>query len=206
VTEGCTNIVIVGVGGQGIVLLTRILGEAAMASDLNVMESEIHGMAQRGGMVTSTIRIGDAKSPMIGRGEADVILGLEPVEAYRHLDMASLDTIIITSVNAVYPFTVTSGDEEYPDVDKLIDGVGSCAGKLVKMDAEKIAKDTDLPNIVSNMIMLGAMFGAYPEIPIALEKVKEAISNSVPSKYLEENIRAFEIGYSSSVRIGLSKE
>jgi indolepyruvate ferredoxin oxidoreductase beta subunit len=193
-TKDCSNIVIVGVGGQGIILLTRILGEAAMASNLNVMESEIHGMAQRGGMVTSTIRIGDVNSSMIGKGEADVVLGLEPVETYRHLDMASLDTIIITSENPVYPFTVTSGDEKYPDVEGLLEGIGACSGKLVKMDPEKMAAENSLPNIVSNMIMLGALKGAYSDLPVSAEKLKEAISKFVPSKYVEENVRAFEIG------------
>jgi indolepyruvate ferredoxin oxidoreductase beta subunit len=186
--------VIVGVGGQGIILLTKILGEAAMDSGLNVMESEIHGMAQRGGQVMSTIRIGNAHSPMIGKGEADIILGMEPVETYRHLDLASRNTTIVTSTNPVYPFTVTSGDEEYPDLEELLSNLSAYPKKFIRLDVEKITLDSGLPNIVSNMIMLGAIFGACEDFPISSEKLKETIKKNVPSKYTDENIKAFELG------------
>jgi indolepyruvate ferredoxin oxidoreductase beta subunit len=193
-TEDCTNLVIVGVGGQGIILLTRILGEAALDSDLNVMESEIHGMAQRGGQVISTIRIGDAHSPMIGKGESDIFLGMEPVETYRHLDLVSKNTTIITSTNPVYPFTVTSGDEEYPDLEELLSNLSAYPKKLIKLDIEKITLDSGLPNIVSNVIILGAILGACEDFPISSEKLREIIKQNVPSIYEEENIKAFELG------------
>jgi indolepyruvate ferredoxin oxidoreductase beta subunit len=193
-TEDCTNLVIVGVGGQGIILISRILGEAALNSDLNVMESEIHGMAQRGGQVMSTIRIGDVHSPMIGKGEADIILGIEPVETYRHLDLGSKNMTIVTSTNCVYPFTVTSGDEEYPDLEELLSNLSDYPKKLIKLDVEKIILDSGLPNIVSNMIMLGAILGACEDFPISSEKLKETIIHNVPSKYMDENIEAFELG------------
>ena len=193
-TGDCTNLVIVGVGGQGIILLTRILGEAVLNSDLSVMESEIHGMAQRGGQVMSTIRIGDAHSPMIGKGEAHIILGMEPVETYRHLDLVSRDTTVVTSTNPIYPFTVTSGDEEYPDLEELLSNLSAYPKKLIKLDVEKITLDSGLPNIVSNMIMLGAILGACEDFPISSEKLKETIKQNVPSKYTDENIKAFELG------------
>ncbi|UCE35999.1 MAG: indolepyruvate ferredoxin oxidoreductase subunit beta [Thermoplasmata archaeon] len=193
-TGECTNLVIVGVGGQGIILLTRILGETALDSNLNVMESEIHGMAQRGGQVMSTIRIGDVHSPMIGEGEADIILGMEPVETYRHLNMASKNTTVVTSTNPVYPFTVTSGDEEYPNLEDLLSILSAYPKKLIKLDAEKITLDSGLPNIVSNMIMLGAILGACPDFPVSYETIKETIKQNVPIKYVDENIKAFELG------------
>jgi indolepyruvate ferredoxin oxidoreductase beta subunit len=191
------NIVMVGVGGQGIVLISRILEDAAFKSHLNVMGSELHGMAQRGGKVMSTIRIGDVHSSLIGSGEADVILGLEPVETYRHLNLASKDTIIVTSINPVYPFTVTSGDEDYPDVKELLSGIGNCSKQLMELDVEKLVSENNLPNIVSSMIMLGACVGAYPEFPVSSEKLKEII-NRVPLKYVEENIKAFDLGYKTA--------
>jgi indolepyruvate ferredoxin oxidoreductase beta subunit len=193
-SKDCVNVVIVGVGGQGIILISRILEDAAFISDLNVMGSELHGMAQRGGQVQSTIRIGDAHSSMIGSGEADVILGLEPVETYRHLNLASKDTIIITSTNAIYPFTVSSGDEEYPEIDELLNGIGNCTKKLVKLDVEKLLSDNDLPNIVSSTIMLGALLGANSDFPVSTEKLKEII-RTVPLKLVEENLRAFKVGF-----------
>lgn len=189
------NIVLVGVGGQGIILLTRILGEAAFNSDLNIMGSELHGMAQRGGQVASNVRIGDVHSPMIGNGEAHVIMGLEPVETYRHLDLASKDTIIITSTNPIFPFTVTSGGESYPGLDNLLSTLGESHKKLVKLDIERLVSENDLPNIVGNMILLGALKGAYSDLPVSVEILKETIKDNVPSKFIEENLRAFEIGY-----------
>jgi indolepyruvate ferredoxin oxidoreductase beta subunit len=192
-TSDCVNVVIVGVGGQGVILMTRILEDAAFLSGHNVMGSELHGMAQRGGQVMSTVRIGDAHSSMIGTGEAHVILGLEPVETYRHLNLASKDTIIITSTNSIYPFTVTSGDEKYPDIKVLLDGLDTCSNKLVKLDLDKLILERMLPNIVRSSIMLGALIGVYPEFPASSEKLKEVI-NSVPLKYVKENLKAFDLG------------
>jgi indolepyruvate ferredoxin oxidoreductase beta subunit len=195
VSQDSVNIALVGVGGQGIIMLTRILGEAAFKSNLNIMGSELHGMAQRGGQVTSNVRFGDVHSPMIGKGEANVILGLEPVETYRHLDMASKDTIIITSTNPIIPFTVTSGGESYPEMDNLLSAMDECPKKLVKLDIEGLISKHHLPNIVGNMIMLGALAGAYSDLPVSSEILKEVIKENVPSKLIDKNLKAFEIGY-----------
>jgi len=194
-TDDCLNIVVVGVGGQGIILVSRIVGEASLNSNLNVMVSEIHGMAQRGGKVISTIRIGDAHSPMIGSGEADIILGLEPIETYRYLGFASEKTTIITSTNQVFPFTVTAGKEEYPDLNELFADIKKVGKKFVKLDIEKITKKNGLPVIVGNMIMLGALSGACPEVPISPEKFKETIKQNVPLRFAEVNLKAFDIGF-----------
>jgi indolepyruvate ferredoxin oxidoreductase beta subunit len=200
VREESVNIVLVGVGGQGIIMLTRILGEAAFNSNLNIMGSELHGMAQRGGQVTSNVRFGDVHSPMIGKGEAHVILGLEPVETYRHLNLASKDTIIITSTNPIFPFTVTSGGESYPDLEDLLSAMDECPKKIIKLDIEALVSENGLPNIVGNMMILGAMTGAYSDLPVSSEILKETIKENVPSKFIEENIRAFDLGFSQSKR------
>lgn len=193
--SGCKNLVVVGVGGQGIILVSRIVGEAALKSGLNVMVSEIHGMAQRGGMVVSTIRIGDAHSPMIGRGEADMILGFEPVETYRHLDLASERTTIVTSINPIYPPTVYAGDEKYPDLEELLNNLENIGKKLVKLDAEKMAQVAKLPVITTNIIMLGALSGACEDFPISTEKLKETIKENVPSRLVDANLKAFDLGF-----------
>ena len=186
-------VVIVGVGGQGVILVTRILEDAAFLSGLNVMGSEVHGMAQRGGQVMSTVRIGNVHSSMIGSGEAHVILGLEPVETYRHMNFASTDTTVITSTNSIYPFTVTSGDERYPDLNELLESIDNCTNKLVKLDVEELISKNGLPDIVSSTLMLGALIGAYSDFPVSSEKLKEVIK-SVPLRYVKENIKAFELG------------
>lgn len=198
--DGCKNLVVVGVGGQGIILVSRIVGEAALKSGLNVMVSEIHGMAQRGGMVVSMIRIGDAHSPMIGKGHADMILGFEPVETYRNLDMASERTTIVTSINPIYPPTVSAGNEEYPDLEELLRNLEDVGKKLVKLDAEKITIDSELPVLVTNIILLGALAGACDDLPVSAEKLKETIKENVPSKFIDANIRAFDIGFKEAKR------
>lgn len=198
--EGCKNLIVVGVGGQGIILVSRIVGEAALKSGLNVMVSEIHGMAQRGGMVVSMIRIGDAHSPMIGRGEADMILGFEPVETYRNLDMASEKTTIVTSINQIIPPTVIPGEESYPDLEQLLSNLENLGEKLVKLDAENIALSADLPVIVTNIILLGALAGASEDIPVSVDKLKETIKEKVPLKFIEANIKAFDLGFEKARR------
>jgi indolepyruvate ferredoxin oxidoreductase beta subunit len=198
--EGCKNLVVVGVGGQGIILVSRIVGEAALKSGLNVMVSEIHGMAQRGGMVVSMIRIGDAHSPMIGKGEADMILGFEPVETYRNMDMASEKTTIVTSINQIIPPTVIPGEENYPDLDQLLSNLEHVGKKLVKLDAENIALSAGLPFIVTNIILLGALAGASEDLPVSVDKLKETIKENVPSKFIEANIKAFDLGFEEARR------
>ena len=198
--NACKNLVVVGVGGQGIILVSEILGEAALISDLNVMLSEIHGMAQRGGMVTSMIRIGDAHSPMIGSGEADMILGFEPIECYRHLDIASKNTTIVTSINSIHPFTVSVGDESYPDLEDLLSGLEGVGKKLVKLDAERMARDAELPVIVSNIIMLGALAGSCEDFPVSSEILKEAIKERVPQISVDANLKAFDLGFEEAKR------
>jgi indolepyruvate ferredoxin oxidoreductase beta subunit len=193
-TSDCVNVVIVGVGGQGVILVTRILEDGAFLSGKNVMGSELHGMAQRGGEVASTVRIGNAHSSMIGSGEAHVILGLEPVETYRNLHFASKDTIIITNINPIYPFTVTSGNEKYPEVKELLEGIDNCTNKLIKMDTKKLISENNFPEVVSSTMMLGALLGAYQDFPASSETIKDVIG-SVPLKYVKENLRAYEIGF-----------
>ena len=165
-TSVCVNCVVVGVGGQGIILVSRIIGEAALHSNLNVMVSEIHGMAQRGGMVMGTVRIGDVHSPMMRRGQADIVLGFEPVETYRHMELFSKKTTIVLNMHPVYPFTVTSGKDAYPDMDVLVSHLERAAAQVIELDTEKLAQSGHLPSIVSNIIMLGALSGACKDFPV----------------------------------------
>ncbi|MCP4577984.1 MAG: pyruvate ferredoxin oxidoreductase, partial [Deltaproteobacteria bacterium] len=108
------RLIIVAVGGQGNLLASRVLGEASLLSGVPVRMSEIHGMAQRGGVVESAILFGDAKSTIIADHEADVLLGFEPSETLRALNKCNADTIVITNLSPVPPFTVTIGRGTYP--------------------------------------------------------------------------------------------
>jgi indolepyruvate ferredoxin oxidoreductase beta subunit len=108
------DILLAGVGGQGILLISRVLGEAAIRSGVHFVMSEVHGMAQRGGVVTSHIRLGEVHGPLISRGTADVLVALEPVESLRAIEMAGAGTTVISTTRRVIPFTVAVGGDEYP--------------------------------------------------------------------------------------------
>ena len=114
--KGKINIILTGVGGQGVITAANILGKAALKEKVNVFVSEVHGMAQRGGSVNCSVRMGEVSGPLVPSGTADVILSTEPIEALRYIPYASIKTKIITDINPVVPFTVSVGLEKYPDL------------------------------------------------------------------------------------------
>lgn len=187
-----TNIVLTGVGGQGAITAANILGKAAVNAGLNVFVSEVHGMAQRGGSVNCTVRIGDVSGPLVPSGSADVILSTEPVEALRYIHYSNKKTIIITDISAVIPFTVATGDEEYPDVDVVFKELEKY-GELHKVDAVKIAKDAGAV-ITKNIVLLGAL-EASGVLPFKKEVLLNTILDNVPPKFKEINKKAFEGGF-----------
>ena len=128
------SIVLTGVGGQGVITAANILGKAAVNAKANVYASEIHGMAQRGGSVSCTVRMGDIFGPLVASGTADAIISMEPLEALRYIQFANKDTKVVTDINPVIPFTVAVGGEEYPDLDDIFKEINS-RSKLYKMDA-----------------------------------------------------------------------
>ena len=186
-----TNIVLTGVGGQGVITAANILGKAVVNAGLNVFVSEVHGMAQRGGSVNCTVRIGDVSGPLVPSGSADVILSTEPVEALRYIYYSNKKTKIITDVTAVIPFTVATGDEQYPDIDVVFKELEKY-GKLYKIDATKLAKDAGAI-ITKNVVMLGTLAGA-DVLPFKSDILLETILENVPKKYQSINKKAFELG------------
>jgi indolepyruvate ferredoxin oxidoreductase beta subunit len=153
-----TSIVLTGVGGQGVITAANILGKAAVRAKTNVYVSEVHGMAQRGGAVNCTVRLGNVSGPLVASATADVIVSLEPVEALRNIMYANKKTKIITDINPVVPFTVSVGGEKYPNLDDVYKEIQSRA-ILFKIDALKIAKDSGAA-ITKNIVMLGALAAA----------------------------------------------
>ena len=113
--------VFVGVGGQGNLLASRLLGEAALATGVPAVVSEIHGMAQRGGVVESAVLLGDVTSPIVSEAEADVLIGFEPLETMRALGKCNVDSLVITNTQPLPPFTVSVGQGVYPPVDEVLD-------------------------------------------------------------------------------------
>ena len=114
-----SSIVLTGVGGQGVITAANILGKAAVNAKVNVYVSEVHGMAQRGGSVNCTIRLGNVSGSLVADGTADAIISTEPIEALRYIQFAHKNTKIITDTNPVIPFTVSEGEEKYPKKDKV---------------------------------------------------------------------------------------
>ncbi len=194
-----TRLIIVAVGGQGNLLASRVLGEAALLSGVPVRMSEIHGMAQRGGVVESAVVFGDAKSTIISDGEADVLVGFEPAETLRALNKCNSDTVVITNLSPLPPFTVAIGKGVYPDLDMLQELIRTKTAKLIAFDAVALAKEAG--NVMSvNMVLLGSLIQTNI-LPLSAENVKDAIRARTGKAYLESNLKAFELGFSAAERL-----
>lgn len=186
-----TSIVLTGVGGHGVITAANILGKAAVNADVNIYASEVHGMAQRGGSVSCTVRMGDVSGPLVASGTADAIISTEPIEALRYIRYASKGTKLITDITPVIPFTVAVGGEEYPSLEEVFKEINSRA-KLYKIDALKIAKDAGAI-ITKNIVMLGAL-AAVDVLPFESGILLETILDNVPPKYRKINEKAFRGG------------
>jgi indolepyruvate ferredoxin oxidoreductase beta subunit len=195
-----TRLIIVAVGGQGNLLASRVIGEAALIAGVPVRMSEIHGMAQRGGVVESAIVFGDASSTVISDGEADVLLGFEPSETLRALNKCNANTVVITSLAPLSPFTVTTGNSVYPSLNVLQALIRQKTAKLIAFDAAALA--TEAGNVLSvNMVLLGALIQTGT-VPLQVENVKEAIMNKTSKTFVESNLKAFELGFSVAKELG----
>lgn len=186
-----TNIVLTGVGGQGVITATHILGKAAVANDVTAYASEVHGMAQRGGTVICTVRMGEVSGPLLRSGTADAVISTEPIEALRYIKYAHQQTNVITDINPVIPFTVSMGMGEYPQVDEVLDELQSKC-MLHAFDALKRAQAAGLA-IAKNTVLLGAL-SAADILPFESENLLQTILESVPEKYQEINTKAFHSG------------
>lgn len=185
---------IVGVGGQGVLLASNVLGTAAMNAGHRLMMSEVHGMAQRGGSVLSTVRFGDeVYSPLEAEGGADLIMGFEPAETVRSLHLGNGSTSILMNLDPVLPSMVAAGFEEYPDVDLLVDSVRRINSKLVTIDATKLAIEAGKA-VAANAVMIGAV-AAMRDFPLSKEQLRDALVAQVPEKFRELNLKAFELGF-----------
>lgn len=186
------NILLVGVGGQGIILASKILSCGLLDAGYDVKMSEVHGMAQRGGSVTTQVRYGEkVYSPIIGKGQADVIIAFEQVEALRYLDYLKKDGVLVVNDYKIPSATIVSGLETYPT--DIIDILESNIENLMIIDAANEA--LKLGNIkVQNIIMLGTIAKA-----LNIEEVDfiKAIKDNVKEKFIDINLDAFNIGKSS---------
>ncbi|WNY29136.1 hypothetical protein MmiEs2_13530 [Methanimicrococcus stummii] len=186
------DVVICGVGGQGAILASDILGRAAVAEDRAVQAAETHGMAQRGGSVENHVRIGSAYGSLIPKRGADLMIALEPAEAVRYAHLMKDGGTIIVNIEPVYPFTVTTGKAEYPDVDEMLAAL-SKSFNVKAFDASAAAKDAGNRQ-AANVVMIGA---ASHFIPLQEQTFIDCIKALVPPKFLDVNLKAFELGKES---------
>jgi indolepyruvate ferredoxin oxidoreductase beta subunit len=186
------RLVFIGVGGQGNLLASRLLGEAALSKGIPAVVSEIHGMAQRGGIVESAVLLGDVRSPIVSNGEADVFVGFEPLETLRGMHKCNRETLVITNTHPLPPFTVSVGQGKYPPVDEMLDLVRSKVKRVIALDGDELAAEAGNP-LSLNMVMLGALIGS-DAIPIGPEEMKNTISTSTKKAFLDSNLKAFDLG------------
>jgi len=182
-----------GVGGQGIVRVSTIIGEAAMRKGLNVVMSELHGMAERGGMVTTEVKIGDSSSAIIQDGNADLLFAMEPVEALRSLKKVGPNTSAVVNSAPIIPFTVSLGIDTYPAIPEIIAELQSKLRNLFVIDALGLARKAG-DTITANIVMLGAA-AAIPGFPVERELLLASIKGTFPASTIGINFAAFESGY-----------
>ncbi|MCL5734795.1 MAG: indolepyruvate oxidoreductase subunit beta [Actinobacteria bacterium] len=184
-----TNLLLSGVGGQGVVLASYVLSQVAMAEGYDVKQSEVHGMSQRGGSVTSHFRFGDkVAAPLITPGTADILLGFEALEALRYVHWLRPGGLLIYNALQINPSPVAAGLATYPaDIDAQI---AAAWPNVRRIDANALAQQAGTIK-AANVVMLGAVSGALPFPPAAWEEV---IRRVVPPKTIDVNLAAFRLG------------
>ena len=185
------DVLIVGVGGQGTILASNVLGEACLQEGLPVRGAETHGMSQRGGSVETHIRIGGQYGPLISPGTADLLISFDLLEAVRYHHFLKEDGTVVTNTGMIVPTSVFQQNLEVPTEEALF---AQLAGRtVIAVDAAGLAEEAG--NILSqNVVMLGA---ASDYLPFSVESLKNAIAGLVPSKTVEINLKAFDLGWSS---------
>ena len=187
------NIMIVGVGGQGTLLASKLLGHVLLGQGYDVKVSEVHGMSQRGGSVVTYVRFGDkVYSPVIDRGEADIIVSFELLEAARWLEYLKPEGQIIVNTQEVEPMPVITGGAKYPE--NLTEKMKEKGAKVDAADFLAVAEKAGSAKAV-NIALMGRLSTYFPEIPE--EEWQKALEACVPAKFMELNKKAFELGKST---------
>ncbi len=183
------NIMIVGVGGQGSLLASKLLGHLLLSQGLDVKVSEVHGMSQRGGSVVTYVRCGErVNSPVIDKGEADFIVSFEVLEAARWLSFLKKDGQIVTNTQQIDPMPVITGAAQYPE--DLVEKMRAAGAKVDAMDCLKLAEEAGSVKAV-NLVLLGRL-SHYFDLPE--EAWMASLEANVPAKFLEMNKKAFLLG------------
>ena len=188
------SIQIVGVGGQGVLLASMVLGNAAMEAGYDVAMSEVHGMAQRGGSVLCTLRFGDGViSPLESIGGADLLMGFEPAETCRNIGLCNKDSQVIMNLDPVLPSMVAAGFETYPEIDDLVKSLKKVTSNISTIGATELAVKEGKA-VAANAVMIGAV-AAVKGFPLSKDLLRKTLADNVPPKFLDLNLKAFDLGY-----------
>ena len=184
------DIILSGVGGQGILSIATVIGKAALKDGLYMKQAEVHGMSQRGGSVVTYVRYGDkVYSPIIDKGQADVIISFEKLEAARYMNYLKKGGKIVVSDQEIDPMPVITGAAEYPE--NLIEKMKAAGADIDDMDALSLAMEAGSPKAV-NIVLMGRVSRYFPEI--SEEAWLASLEACVPPKFLEMNKKAFMLG------------
>ncbi|RQD65499.1 indolepyruvate oxidoreductase subunit beta [Desulfonatronovibrio magnus] len=181
-----------GVGGQGTLTATKLLAETALDQGVEVNAGEIHGMAQRGGVVHSFVLLGGYASPKISLGEAHVLLGFEPMETLRALPFIAKDGLVLSSEDPVPPISVTTGREEYPSIDLVKSETLKCSPRAKFLPCLSLAKETGVVQ-TANTVLMGAFF-SMGVLPFGLDILLESIEKRLKPKLVDVNLKAARLG------------
>jgi len=188
------NIIIGGVGGQGVVLMSELLGNAAVRSGIQVRGSEVLGMAQRGGSVFSNIRLGHGvASALTPEGRCDVLIAVEPSEALRNIQYLGKSSVVVVNTRTVLPFTVFLGKSGYPTLKQILAGLKKVTDRVITVDAAGLAEKAGSLQSM-NVVMLGALYGTGL-VPVDTDTAREVIRGRFPARAADTNLKAFELGY-----------
>lgn len=184
------NIILCGVGGQGIVLTSKLLAAAAMSKGIQVMSAETIGMAQKGGSVFSFLRMGDNLiCPMFPKKTADLLIGFEPAEAVRMLPYLKPDGTVILNTHPIQPVTITLGNGEY-NAQGMIDYIHRNSKNVIQLDGDSACRKIGSPKVL-NMVMLGAVLRSNV-LPLTLSEVTDAMEKTVKPQFVELNKKALQ--------------
>jgi indolepyruvate ferredoxin oxidoreductase beta subunit len=196
-TKNEINIIICGVGGQGVVVMSELLGNAAVRDGVEVKGSEVLGMAQRGGSVFSNIRLGSsAISPLTPEGKCDILVAVEPSEALRNIQYLAPNSVVVLNSRTVLPYTVFMGKSKYPGQEDILAKLRKVTDRIIVLDATKLAEEAGSLQS-ANVAMMGALFGSEL-VPISVETAKAVIEARFPARAATTNLKAFDLGYAEA--------
>ncbi len=193
------NILLAGVGGQGLMLLSQVMGDACTRSGVKVVVGAQHGLAQRSGSISAHVRIGDAYSPLIPYGTADLIIAMDAMEALRYVEYLKQGGTVVMNSRITHPpletAPIVKNRQEkriYITLEQVEEQLGKVAGRIIAIDAKNVAAQAGNPR-TENIVLLGAA-SALNGFPILAEHLKESVKRVVPESAVEANLKAFSLG------------